>query len=71
MNEVMTKLETLEKIAQSDSVLAIDKVCIFSDVYTVLPKEVQRDLLNQFIGAINMAEYLYKSKDKKQAKGGI
>ena len=68
MLDLKTKLETLENIAKSDRLLATDKVCIFSNV---LPKEVQRDLLNQFIGAINMAEYLYKSKDKKQAKGGI
>ncbi len=55
MLELKSKLEILENIAKSDDILATEKFCIFS---TILPKEIKRDLLNQVIGMINMAETL-------------
>ena len=57
MTEFKNKLEALELIAKSDNVLATEKFCIFS---TILPKEIKRDILNQAIGMINMAEALVK-----------
>ena len=57
MLETKSKLETLENIAKSDNILATEKFCIFS---TILPKEIKRDILNQAIGMINMAEALVK-----------
>ncbi len=55
MLELKSKLEILENIAKSDNILATEKFCIFS---TILPKEIERDLVNQVRGMINMAEAL-------------
>lgn len=55
MLELKSKLETLENIAKSDNILATEKFCIFS---TMLPKEIERDIVNQVRGMINMAEIL-------------
>lgn len=55
MLDLKSKLETLENIAKSDNVLATEKFCIFS---TILPKEIERDIVNQVKGMINMAEAL-------------
>ncbi len=55
MKELKSKLETLENIAKSENILATEKFCIFS---TILPKDIERDLFNQFIGAVNFAESL-------------
>ena len=55
MLELKSKLEILENIAKSDNILATEKFCIFS---TILPKEIERDLVNQVRGMINMAETL-------------
>lgn len=55
MTEFKNKLEVLELIAKSDKILATEKFCIFS---TMLPQDIERDIANQTIGAINMAETL-------------
>lgn len=55
MLELKSKLETLENIAKSDNILATEKFCIFS---TMLPKEIERDIVNHVRGMINMAEIL-------------
>ncbi len=55
MLETKSKLETLENIVKSDSILATEKFCIFS---TILPKDIERDLFNQVIGMVNFAESL-------------
>lgn len=55
MLELKSKLEILENIAKSDNILATEKFCIFS---TMLPKEIERDIVNQVMGMINMAEIL-------------
>ena len=55
MLETKSKLETLENIVKSDDILATEKFCIFS---TMLPKDIERDLFNQFIGMVNLAESL-------------
>lgn len=55
MLKLKTKLEVLKDIVRSNKFLATEKFCIFS---TMLPKEIERDIVNQVKGMVDMAELL-------------